>query len=63
MMRMEEIGRRFSLVGGVAAGVVGIVVGINAASDGEYVGAGVSLIAAALAFGFVGYVFRFDDRR
>jgi hypothetical protein len=56
-MNMDAIGRRFALAGGVATGVIALVVGINAANDGTYWESGVLLIAAAVAFGSVGYVF------
>ena len=42
---------RLSLPGRLVTGVIAIVLAINASLDSEYVGAGVLLIAAALAFG------------
>jgi|GEM_PF-3759217 hypothetical protein len=56
-MNMNDIGRRFALVGGVATGVIAFVVSINAAFDSRYWESGVLLLAAAVAFGSVGYVF------
>ena len=56
-MNMDNIGRRFVLVGGVATGVIALVVGINAAFDGRYWESGVLMLAAAVAFASVGYVF------
>ena len=56
-MNMHQIGQRFCLVGGVATGIIGLLVGINASNDGSYWQSGICLIAAAIAFGAVGYVF------
>ncbi len=56
-MNMDNIGRRFALVGSVATGVIALVVGINAAFDSRYWESGVLMLAAAVAFGSVGYVF------
>ena len=62
-MNMDDIGRRFALVGGVTTGVIAFVVSINAAFDDRYWESGVLLMAAAVAFGSVGYVFgRSADR-
>ena len=44
---------RLSLPGRLVTGVMAIVLAINASLDSEYVGVGVLLIAAALAFGHV----------
>lgn len=43
--------RRLGLVGRLATGVLALVLAINASLESEWVGAGVLLIAAALAFG------------
>ena len=42
--------RRLRLLGTLASGVLAWILAINAALDSEWVGAGVLLIAAALAF-------------
>ncbi len=49
--------RRMSPSGSTIVGIAGIVLAINAALEGEFVGAGVCLIASALAFGVMGYTF------
>lgn len=57
-MSTNEIGRRFALAGGVTTGVIGIVLAINVATDaGQFWQAGICLIAAAGAFGSLGFVF------
>ena len=56
-MNMNDIGLRFALVGGVATGVIAMVVGVNAAADSQYWQSAVALLAAAASFGPVGYVF------
>jgi hypothetical protein len=56
-MNMDDIGRRFALVGGVATGIIALVVGVNAANDSQYWQSAVALLAAAASFGPVGYVF------
>ena len=56
-MNMDDIGRRFALVGGVATGVIALVVGVNAAADSQYWQSAVALLAASTSFGPVGYVF------
>ncbi|MDP6823828.1 MAG: hypothetical protein QF554_11130 [Dehalococcoidia bacterium] len=43
--------RRLRLSGTLATGVLAFIFAINASLDGEWIGAGVLLIAAALAFG------------
>lgn len=59
----QHIGaRRLALVGRLVVGVLAIILAINAALDSEYVGAGVLLIAAALAFGHNGGPWRLDSR-
>ena len=45
---------RISLWGSAIAGLLGIVLAINATLAGDYVGAGACLVAAALAFGSIG---------
>ena len=42
--------RRLRLLGTLATGVLAWILAINAALDSEWIGAGVLLIAAALAF-------------
>jgi hypothetical protein len=56
-MNMDDIGRRFALVGGVATGVIALTVGVNAAEINEYWQSAVALLAAAAAFGSLGYAF------
>ena len=48
---------RVAFWGGTAAGFLGLVLAINASLSDEYVGAGVCLIASALAFGVTGLAF------
>ncbi len=45
---------RLALWGSTIVGFLGIIIAINAALSGEYVGAGVCLAAAALAFVGIG---------
>ena len=49
--------RRLALWGPTIVGFAGLIFAINAALSDEYVGAGVSLAASALAFGVIGYTF------
>ncbi len=49
---------RLSLWGSAIVGFLAIVVAINATMSGEYVGAGVCLAAAALAFAGIGLTSR-----
>ena len=44
------VARRLRLLGTLATGIVAWILAINAALDSEWIGAGVLLIAAALAF-------------
>ncbi len=54
--------RRLKTLGTLATGVLAFILAINASLDNEYTGAGILLIAAALAFaqrgGFPGSRFR-----
>jgi drug/metabolite transporter (DMT)-like permease len=49
--------KRAALWGSVIVGFLGIVLVINASLDSEWVGAGLLLIASAISFGAIGYVF------
>ena len=49
--------KRVTFWGSVIAGFLGVILAINASLDSQFVGAGLLLIASALAFGFVGFVF------
>ena len=53
---------RLRLLGTLATGVLAWILAINAALDSEWVGAGVLLIAAALAFRAGGGLFGTRDR-
>ena len=48
--------RRIAFWGSTLVGFAGLILAINAALDDEYVGAGVLLVASAVAFGAIGYV-------
>ena len=54
---LVSVARRVALWGPIIVGFIGVVVALNAALTDEYVGAGVSLAASALAFGVVRYNF------
>ena len=54
---LESMARRVVAWGSTAAGILGLVLAVNAALDGEYVGAGACLAASALAYGVVAYAF------
>jgi hypothetical protein len=60
--RVESAGvaGRMSLWGSAVVGFLAIVVALNATMSGEYVGAGVCLAAAALAFAGIGIARRAD---
>jgi hypothetical protein len=49
--------KRVTLWGSVFVGFLGFILSINASLDSQFIGAGLLLIASALAFGFVGFVF------
>ncbi len=49
--------KRVTFWGSVIVGFLGIVLVINASLNSEWVGAGLLLIASAIAFGAIGYVF------
>jgi hypothetical protein len=49
--------RRVAVWGATFAGLLGLLVAINAALSDEYVGAGVCLVASALSFAVVGNAF------
>ena len=48
--------RRVAFWGCTIVGFAGLILAVNAALDSEYVGAGVLLIASAIAFGAIGYL-------
>jgi hypothetical protein len=50
------IGPGLAVFGCLATGVIGCLAGLDGLGGGELVGAGVCLMAAALAFGIVVYV-------
>ena len=47
---------RIAFWGSTVVGFAALILAFNAALDDEYVGAGVLLIASAVAFGAIGYV-------
>ena len=47
---------RIAFWGSTIVGFAGLILAVNAALDSEYVGAGILLIASAVAFGAIGYV-------
>ncbi len=55
---LEQMAGRVATWGGTIVGFVGLVLAINAALSDQYTGAGVCLIASALAFGLVGRALR-----
>ncbi len=46
---------RVAFWGSTIVGFAGLILAVNAGLDSEYVGAGLLLIASAVAFGAVGY--------
>ena len=46
---------RISLTGTAITGILGVIMAINSISSSEYVGAGLLLIAAAIAFGVLAF--------
>ncbi len=48
---------RVSFWGSVIVGFLGIIFGITASLDSQGVGAGLLLLASAVAFGAIGYIF------
>ncbi len=46
---------RIALTGTTITGILGVIMAINAISSSEYVGAGLLLIAAAIAFGVLAF--------
>lgn len=46
---------RIALAGAAITGIAGIILAINAALDDQFTGAGLLLIASALAFGLLGH--------
>ena len=53
---MTGMARRTAIWGPTIVGFLGVVLALNAAYSDEYTGAGVCLVASALAFGVVGFV-------
>ena len=49
--------KRVALWGSTIVGFLGIIFAITASLDSQGIGAGLLLIASALAFGFIGFVF------
>jgi hypothetical protein len=49
--------KRVAVWGSVIVGFLGIILAINAALDSQLIGAGVLLVASAMSFGFIGFVF------
>ena len=54
---LTSMARRLAFWGPTIAGFLGLILTINANLDGEYIGAGVLLMASVLAFGAIGYIF------
>ena len=54
---LRSLAGRLALWGSAIVGIAGIVLGVNAALSDEFVGAGLCLVASALAFGAIGLVF------
>jgi hypothetical protein len=54
---LASMSRRVAVWGATFAGLLGLLVAINAALSDEYVGAGVCLVASALSFAVVGNAF------
>ena len=54
---LESMARRVVAWGGTTIGILGPILAVNAAYSGEYVGAGASLAASAMALGVVAYAF------
>ncbi len=52
---LQSMATRVAAWGGAITGFVGLVLALNAASSNQYTGAGVCLVASALAFGAVGH--------
>ncbi len=48
---------RVAFWGSVIVGFLGIILAISASLDSEWVGAGLILLASAVAFGAIGHVF------
>jgi len=53
----DIVEKRVTFWGSVLVGFLGLLLSINASLDSQFIGAGLLLIASALAFGFVGFVF------
>ena len=49
--------KRVALWGSAIVGFLAIILSINASLSDQFIGAGLLLIASALAFGFIGFVF------
>ncbi len=54
---LMPMARRVALWGSTIVGFLGFILAINASLDSGYVGAGLCLMASALAFGAIGYTF------
>ncbi len=54
---LESMARRVVAWGCTTIGFLGPILALNAAYSGEYLGAGASLAASALAFGVIAYAF------
>ena len=54
---LESMAKRVVAWGCTAVGFLGLVLAVNAALSDEYIGAGVSLVASALAFAVMAYAF------
>ena len=53
----EQAARRLAFWGPVIVGFLSLGVSVNANNDGEYVGAGLCLLASAVSFAAIGYLF------
>jgi len=54
----ESIYIRLAAVGALITGALGMIQCINASLSGDYIGAGIMLVASALSFGFIMNVVR-----
>ena len=54
---LQSMARRVTARGGAITAFVGLIMAVNAALSDQYTGAGVCLVASALAFGAVGHAF------
>ena len=53
---MTAATRRLATMGSIIAGVLGIVLALNASLESQYTGAGACLAESAMAFGVLAYI-------